>query len=116
MLIQIHTDNHVEGNASLQDWVRNEVTETLSRFAPQLTRVEVFFSDANGAKTAGNDKQCKLELRLSGLEPLAMSKSSDSLEVALSAALDAVTLTLDSRLEKLREKKGRTPMGGETGD
>lgn len=113
MLVQIHTDNHVDGKASLQDWVRGEVEACLGRFAPQLSRVEVFLSDANGNKSGDNDKQCKLELRLSGLEPLALAKSADTLEVALSAALDAVALTLDSRLEKVREKKGRTPMGGE---
>ena len=113
MLVQVHTDNHIEGKASLTDWVREEVESTLGRFAPQLTRVEVFLSDANGGKTADNDKQCKLELRLSGLDPLALTKYADTLEVALSAALDAVTIMLDDRLEKIREKKGRTPMGGE---
>jgi hypothetical protein len=113
MLIQVNTDNHIEGTAALSDWVRRDVEDSLGRFTPQLTRVEVYLSDSNGAKSGDNDKQCTLELRLAGLDPLAVTKNADTLETALDAALDAVTIMLDDRLEKLREKKGRTPMGGE---
>jgi ribosome-associated translation inhibitor RaiA len=112
MLVQIQTDNHIEGNTRLQDWVREEVEGTLDRFASQVTRVEVFLSDVNGQKTSDGDKQCTLEVRIAGLDPIAVTKNADGLEAALDAALDAVAITLDSRLEKLQAKKGRTPMGG----
>lgn len=112
MLVQIQTDNHIQGNTRLQDWVRAEVEGTLERFSSQVTRVEVFLSDLNGQKTTAGDKQCTLEVRIAGLDPLAVTKTADGVEAALDAALDAVVLTLDSRLEKLTAKKGRTPMGG----
>lgn len=115
MLIQVNTDNNIDGKATLQDWVQREVSATLSRFEPQLTRAEVFLSDRNGGKTADNDKQCTLEVRIAGLDPIAVTKHGDTIEAALDATLESITLTLDSRLEKLQQKKGRTPMGGETG-
>lgn len=115
MLVQVKTDNHIEGNEKLQNWVQDQVTSALDRFSPQLTRAEVFFSDTNSHKTAEGDKQCTLEVRVAGLDPIAVTKHANELDVALDAALDAITLTLDGRLEKQHQKKGRTPMGGKPG-
>lgn len=112
MLVQIRTDNHIDGSSRLQEWVRAEVEGSLQRFSPQLTRSEVYLSDLNSHKTAEGDKQCTLEVRVAGFDPLAVTKVANSLEAALDAALDAIVLTLDSRLEKQQAKKGRTPMGG----
>lgn len=115
MLVQVNTDNHVENKVTLQEWVRGEVEGALSRFEPQLTRAEVYLSDVNSHKNSQIDKQCTLEARLAGLDPIAVTKEAATVEAALDLALDALTLTLDSRLERLREKKGRMPMGGEPG-
>jgi hypothetical protein len=115
MLVQVKTDNHIEGNARLHEWVRAEIEGTLERFSPQLTRAEVYLSDLNSHKQGDIDKQCTLEVRVAGFEPIAVTKDANSIEAALDAALDAVTLALDSRLEKQQGKKGRTPMGGVPG-
>ncbi|WP_254507483.1 HPF/RaiA family ribosome-associated protein [Anatilimnocola floriformis] len=112
MLVQIKTDNHIEGSARLQDWVRDEVTDSLERFTPQLTRAEVFLSDLNSHKNGAIDKQCTVEVHVARLDPIAVTKDAGSLEAALNAALSAITITLDSRVEKMHAKKGRTPMGG----
>jgi ribosome-associated translation inhibitor RaiA len=112
MLVQIRTDNHIDGNVRLQDWVREEVSSTLERFQPQLTRAEVYLSDINSHKNAQVDKQCTLEVHLARLDPIAVTKEAGTIEAALNAALDVITLTLDNRMEKLHAKKGRTPMGG----
>lgn len=115
MLVQVKTDNHIEGNARMHEWVRAEIEGTLERFAPQVTRAEVFLSDLNSHKQGDADKQCTLEVRVAGLDPIAVTKNANSVEAALDAALDAITLTLDGRLGKLQSKKGRTPMGGVPG-
>lgn len=115
MLVQVKTDNHIEGNSRMQEWVRGEVEGTLERFVPQLTRAEVYLSDVNSHKNAQVDKQCTLEVAVAGLPPIAVTKEAGTVEAALDAALDAMTLTLDSRLDKLQAKKGRIPMGGEPG-
>lgn len=118
MLIQVNTDNHISGKASLQEWVRGEIEGAFDRFAPQLTRVEVFLADLNSHKPAQNDqhdKQCTLEARWAGLDPIAVSKTADTVEVALGAAIDAMVITLDSRMEKLRDSKRQGAMNGNTG-
>jgi hypothetical protein len=113
MLVQVNTDNHIENKTSLQDWVRGEVQESLGRFEPQLTRAEIYLSDLNSHKNAQVDKQCTIEVRIAGLDPIAVTKEAGTVEAALDAALEVLTVTLDSRIERLHEKKGRTPMGGE---
>jgi hypothetical protein len=118
MLVQVNTDNHITGKASLQEWVRGEIEGAFERFSPQLTRVEVFLADLNSHKPAQNDqhdKQCKLEARWAGLDPIAVTKTADTVEVALGAAIDAMVMTLDSRVEKLRDSKRQNAANGEPG-
>src|SRR5688572_19117728 len=66
MLIHVRTDNHIEGREQLASEVTKEVEAALGRFAPQLTRVEVYLADENSHKTSDNDKRCTIEARLSG--------------------------------------------------
>jgi hypothetical protein len=113
MLVQVNSDNHINSSDRLASWVESEVKDSLGRFEPQLTRVEVFLADVNSHKETENDKKCTLEARLAGLAPIAVTKEANSIEEALSAALETLTLTLDSRLGKLHDPKGRVSMGGE---
>ena len=50
MLVQVKTDNHIDGNARLHEWIRAEIEGSLERFAPQLTRAEA----TKGAKPINN--------------------------------------------------------------
>ena len=113
MLVQVNSDNHITATDRLATWVQDEVQDSLGRFEPQLTRVEVYLADLNSHKDTTIDKKCTLEARLAGLEPIAVTKEAGTIEEALDAALETLTLTLDSRLGKLRDPKGRISMGGD---
>lgn len=113
MLVQVNSDNHITATDRLSSWVEAEVKESLTRFEPQLTRVEVFLADLNSHKETTVDKKCTLEAKLAGLPPVAVTKQAGSIEEALDAALETMTLTLDSRLGKLHDPKGRVSMGGD---
>ena len=115
MIVQVNTDNHVEGTAKLHDWAKSEIEDALGRFEPQMTRAEVYLSDMNSHKEGQVDKQCTLEVHVAGLTPIAVTKEAGTLDAALDLALEVMTLTLDSRLDKIQQKKGRMPMGGEAG-
>ncbi len=115
MLVQVNTDNHVAGTAALRDWVKSEMEGSFSRFEPQLMRLEVYLSDLNSHKEGKADKQCTLEARLAGLDPIAVTKNAATVEAALDAAEEALLLALDSRLGRLADRRGRVPMGGEPG-
>jgi ribosome-associated translation inhibitor RaiA len=117
MLVQVNTDNHIDGRADLSQYVETAVQGALGRFEPQLVRVEVQLTDENSHKSTQLDKRCLLEARLAGLQPIAVSEEGNTIDQALDGAIEKLALTLDRKLGKLgdKNKKGRVPFGGQPG-
>jgi ribosomal subunit interface protein len=113
MLVQLVTDNHINGRETLAQWVEDKVTAALDRFTPQITRVEVHLNDDNSHKKGTTDKRCALEARLAGLQPLTVNHAADTIDASLDGALDKLEKVLDKTIEKLSHHKGRTSFGGE---
>lgn len=102
MLIQINTDNNIEGNESLSLQVEGRLREALDRFSSQITRVEVSLSDENSAQKFGTrDKRCLLEARLAGLRPIAVSHEAATMELAVDGATEKMKHSLESTLGRL---------------
>jgi ribosome-associated translation inhibitor RaiA len=116
MLVHITTDNHIHGGENLTRDVESTVTDALSRFQPQLQRVEVHLIDENSHKSGDNDKRCTIEARLAGLQPIAASGNGANIDQAVEGALEKLIHQLDHKLGRLSDRKGRAPMGGETAD
>lgn len=105
MQVQIHTDNHIEGTEGMGAWVSSSVKAALDRYSSQITRVEVHFSDENGGKkTSPENKQCMLEARLEGHQPLAVKHHAPNLNQALDGASEKLLRLIESTL-------GRTARG-----
>jgi ribosome-associated translation inhibitor RaiA len=99
MQVQIHTDNHIEGGDALAKWATTTVTEALTRFSGQITRLEVHLSDENGGKkTSPENKLCMIEARLEGHQPLAVKHHAANLNQALDGAADKLLRLIDSTL------------------
>jgi ribosome-associated translation inhibitor RaiA len=102
MLIQVNTDNHINGSEGLHATVTDSLNDALSHYAERITRVEAHFGDENGGKTAPNDKRCMLEARLEGMAPVAVTSHGDNLHMALDSAIDKLKASLDTKLGKER--------------
>jgi ribosome-associated translation inhibitor RaiA len=114
MQIQVNTDNHTVGSDGLTRHVESVVEGALGQFGDRITRVEVYLTDENGSRKAGeNDKRCVMEARLAGLQPITVSNDGASLEQALSGAADKLEKTLKRALGRLDDPKGRTSYAGE---
>lgn len=102
MLIQVNTDNHIEGDETLKQRVKDETEDTLGRFSEKVTRISIHLSDENSpGKSGNNDKRCLIEVRLAGLKPISSSHEAATMGQAISAALDKVQRNLESTLGKL---------------
>ncbi len=102
MLIQINTDSNIEGKDALAEEVEAVVTNTLSRFSEQITRIEIHLSDRNSdSKFGAADKRCLLEARLAGLQPISVSDQAATLEQAVNGAVEKLKRSLDSTLGRL---------------
>jgi ribosome-associated translation inhibitor RaiA len=114
MLVRVNTDNNIVGSDRLSQDVENIVTDVLGRFSERLTRVEVHLVDENSrAKGGDNDKRCTMEARAAGLQPIAVTEQAATLMQAVSGAAEKLEKTLDRTIERLGDRKGRKPTGGD---
>ncbi|HSY61265.1 MAG TPA: HPF/RaiA family ribosome-associated protein [Cytophaga sp.] len=102
MTIQFNADKNIASNERTANYMNSMILDSLDRFSDYITRIEVHLSDENSSKTGGKDKRCMLEARLEGLKPIVVTNYSDSVEKAVSGAIDKLVGTLDKTLERQR--------------
>ena len=101
MQIHVNTDNHVQGDERVAEFVQATVGSALERFAGRISRIEVHLSDENADK-GGIDKRCLIEVRVEGRAPTAVSHMAPSVAEAVEGASEKMSSALDSALGKLR--------------
>jgi ribosome-associated translation inhibitor RaiA len=102
MQIQINTDKNVPGNEELIAMSTSLISEELSRYSEQITRVEVHLADENGNKTGFNDKRCTLEARLAGMKPIAVTHHANTNDQAVSGAIGKLKTSLEKITGRLK--------------
>lgn len=103
MLIQIRTDNNIEGGDALKTRMRARVSDALERYADRITRVQVHLGDENSDKKSGdNDMRCMVEVRLAGLDPIAVRDNAPTIEQAMDGALDKVIRAAETAVGRER--------------
>jgi ribosome-associated translation inhibitor RaiA len=106
MQIQVNTDDNIEGRDALTVEMEARVRDTLSRFAEQITRVEVHLSDENAQKGGSDDKRCLLEVRPSGQAPIAVTHQAATLQEAYTGAAQKMQRKLQSTFGRQNRAKG----------
>ncbi len=101
MKIQFNTDKTIDGDEKHQQHFTSLISETLERYQSHITRIEVHLSDENGKKEGLDDVKCLLEARLEGRQPMAVSAKADTVELALSGALDKLVASLQTILGRI---------------
>jgi len=100
MKIQFNTDNNIEGNERLESYFLTIIEDQLSRYSSHITRIEVHLSEASSKQGSENNMHCVLEARLKNLQPIAIKSAENTLERAVSSALNKLKTTLDRQLKK----------------
>lgn len=105
MQIQINSDNHTEATSSLIEELETLLQDRLRRFSPRITRLEVHLTDQNSAAKGGDDDmRCKIEARLSGMQPVAVSNEAATVVESVRGAATKLRSLLDSTLGKLNDR------------
>ena len=102
MKIQFNTDKNVTGSEELKTSMTAFISEDLSRYSDQITRLEVHLSDEDGIKHGQNDKRCMIEARLEGMQPIAVTNHADTHEQAVTGAVDKLKSSLNTIHGRLR--------------
>lgn len=95
MTILFNSDNNLTVHEEFRDKLKIRFLDELKRFTSHITRLEVHLSDANGQKHGGNDKNCLLEARVEGRQPLAVKAEGNSYELAVDGAITKLKSSLD---------------------
>ena len=86
MQIQINTDHNLQGSEAREQWASGVVDAAMSHFAEHVTRVEVHLSDENAGKGGAPALRCKMEARINGRPPIAVTNDAASLDSAVNGA------------------------------
>lgn len=107
MLIQVLTDNHIDGSAALIQEIESAVEQTLHRFENRITRTEVHLSDENSRhKSHGEPIRCRLEVRPASHQPVSVTADGANIDQAVSGALTKMEKLLDSTFGRLDDPRG----------
>lgn len=101
MRIQVNSDRTVDVTAGLKAELRSALRKTLARHEGRLTRAEIYLSDINGVRGGSDDKQCLLEVRPAGLDPLVVTNTAATVEEACKGASRKMLRKLSSRFGRL---------------
>jgi ribosome-associated translation inhibitor RaiA len=104
MQVLVHHDSTIEGSEKLTDMTSGTIQDVLSRFAGNITTVEVHYADENGRKSGGSDIRCTVEVRFEGKKPIAVTHHADDLPIALEAAAEKMARMLDHQLGRIRDE------------
>ncbi|MFZ0281305.1 MAG: HPF/RaiA family ribosome-associated protein [Bacteroidales bacterium] len=102
MKILFNTDSNVTVSKELRISFTSLISEELTRFSHQITRVEVHLSDEDGDKEGLNDKRCTIEARLEGMKPIAVTNHASNQEQSVEGAIDKLKSSLDTIIGRLR--------------
>ncbi len=115
MQVHLNTDDNIQNRDSLVQWAEGELKDKLARFRDHITRIEVHLSDVNAARAGDNDKRCKLEARVAGRPPIAVTHDAGSVAEALRGAGEKLLRSVDSALGRARDAHGTESIRGRTG-
>ncbi|GLU57450.1 HPF/RaiA family ribosome-associated protein [Dyadobacter frigoris] len=102
MTIQFNTDKNITGSEEKAAPLVEFLTNDLSRFSDHITRLEVHISDQNGNKDGLNDVRCKIEARMEGKQPIAVSNDADTSSMAVKGASDKLKSALETIVGRAR--------------
>lgn len=101
MQVLVNSDRQTAGAEKLSDWIRTVVEEDLGHFSGRITRVEVHLADENSTKQGSRDKRCMMEARIKGHEPVAVTETSDNLDLAIRGAARKLHTAVGHLLDRL---------------
>ena len=103
MTIQINTDKTITGEKRSIDFFTSQIAEALQRFESHITRIEVHLKDENGKKEGFNNISCLLEARLEGRQPIAITNQADTVDLAVTGAIDKIKTAIETILGRIQK-------------
>lgn len=102
MQVQVNINHHVPGGESLVDYVESVMKSALEHYQEDITRVEAHLSDENAHKGGDHDMRCTVEVRIRGMQPIAITHHDDTMNAAIDGAADRLERAVRKTIDKMR--------------
>jgi ribosome-associated translation inhibitor RaiA len=101
--IQIHTDNHINGDQTLRGYVEEAVEHAMARYEDRITRVEVFLAEEHSQDKfhGDDDKRCVMEVRMRGLKPMSVRHHDSTVKESFEGAATKLQSLIEKTLGRL---------------
>jgi len=99
MQLQINAGD-VELTDAIRQHIEDSVQQAFKHHADRITRVEVHLHDEASKRQATKDKKCTIEVRLAGMQPLAVEHDADDLYDAIKQAAGKAHRAVDHKLDR----------------
>ena len=104
MITQLNTDSNIHGTEELESFVSEKLEQGLKQYTEHISRAEVHLSDQNAHKAGADDIQCKIEVRVKGMDPMLAESKHETKEKAIDKAVKKVKAILDTAFGKLKDR------------
>lgn len=104
MFIHIHVDRQIESDAGRNARLEEQIRQRMARFEDRIMDVEVFVSDVNGLKGGHGDLRSSMEIRLNGIQPVAVVEHGTNVDRAVIGAAKKAVRALDHQLGKRNDR------------
>jgi putative sigma-54 modulation protein len=91
----------------LRSYTERRIRSALAHFDERITRVSLWLTDVNGPK-GGNDKNCQLQIVMSGKPDVVIEETRENLYVAINRAIERAGQTVVRKLERQRSRVKRS--------
>ncbi len=100
MIIQINSDKSLTWEQRSADFFTTQIADALERYESNITRIEVHLKDENSKKEGISDISCMLEARLEGLKPIAVTNHDETVDKAVTGAIDKIKSSIEKIVDK----------------
>jgi ribosome-associated translation inhibitor RaiA len=97
----LSTDKTIHGNESLHDHFTSLIATKLAQYKTHIFNIDAHVKDENGIKEGRNDISCLLEASLEGRKTMIASNQADTIELAVSGAIEKLKHALDTNIGRI---------------
>jgi ribosome-associated translation inhibitor RaiA len=105
--IQVYADSKLGGSERLSAYVTRSVSSELERYNAFITRVEIHINAEKSRSHDSGNLRCKMEARLKGRPPVAVTQEADELDQAIKGAVEKLNHSIQHTIGRLRDRRDR---------
>lgn len=107
MQLSIHSRGIVLSD-NVKRFAYDKIVMALGRLERQVRKISLYLVDVNGPDRGGEDKLCRVVVRIHNQGVLVVEDRDSNIGVAIDRLSDRLSMAAERRMERLRARRGAT--------